>query len=84
MYRSSPHQTIIIGNSEGICECQKGILDAEVGVSDDSLAELVLALGGKVEHALDGVRSDDRFFVQMNDPIIVAQNVHVGLKRQEP
>ena len=71
-YRSSPYQSIIIGYSEGIGEREDGILDAEVCVGDDALAEMEFPLGGKVEDALDGIRSDDRLLVKMNNPILVA------------
>ena len=48
-------------------------------VRDEALAEAVLALGDKVHDAADGGVRQEGLFVQVDNPVILAQHVNVIL-----
>ena len=50
-----------------------------VGVSDDTLAKMVLALTNKIQNAFNASFSQDSLFIEVNDPVVVVQSV--DLKR---
>ena len=54
-----------------------------MGVSDDTLSEMELALGREVEDALDRVWRQNSFLVQVDDPIVIVEYVHRWLKIEE-
>ena len=55
--------------------------DLLVGVGDEALADLVLALEQEVEYAAQRAVGQHRLLVQVHDPVVVAQHVHVVLER---
>ena len=54
-----------------------------MGVSDDTLSEMELALGREVEDALDRVWRQNSFLVQVDDPIVIVEYIHRWLKIEE-
>lgn len=55
--------------------------DLFVGVRDESLADLVLALEQKVEYATHRALGQNGLLVEMHDPVLVVQHVHVLFER---
>lgn len=70
-----PKLSHVVGHSEAVGQSSPPIDNVFVGISDQTLSELVFVVQNKIKNSFDSVFSHNGFLIQVNDPIIVAQNV---------
>ena len=70
-HQNLPYKSIIICDADGIGKGEEQIDDAEICVSNDALTKMEFPLGGEVEASFDGIWRQNRFLIEMDDPIIV-------------
>ena len=56
------------------------IINLLVGIRDQALADRVLALEQKVQNAAQRALGQQRLLVQVDDPVVVVQKIHVVLE----
>lgn len=72
----SPQLSHVVSDSKAVCDCCDPVHDVFIGISDEALTKVVLAIKNEVENSSDGVFSEKCLFIQMYNPVIVIENIH--------